>query len=103
MLIVLPTKFRRQRGKWVSPVAGPTNLVLEAASYDSVLMLVLLTFNQPVNTAGAVVAQFTVDDPVTHFNTFTAAGPVVAYGANGVQIHLLATGSPSGLSCYPKV
>jgi hypothetical protein len=54
------------------------------------LLLLLLTFNQPVNTSAAVATDFTVSDPVTHQQTYIGNGPFVAYGANGVQIHLLA-------------
>ena len=95
MLAFSAPRTRRRQPKIVVP-AGPVPLVLEAVSYDSVLMLILLTFNQPVNTTNGVVSQFIVNDPVTHNQTYAGAGPLVAYGANGIQIHLLASGSASG-------
>ena len=54
MLANPPPRVRRRQPNIVVPiVAAP--LVLKAASYDPNLLLLLMTFNQPVNTSAAVV------------------------------------------------
>jgi hypothetical protein len=97
MLIIPPPKFRvNRKPAKIVPKTGPAAVVLQAASYAPGLAIVTLTFDRPVVLGSVITSSIVVNDPVTQNEQFMGSGPAVAYGANGIQVALIFSGSTSG-------
>jgi hypothetical protein len=99
MLTVPPPQFRPNRRAPKAKAAArppvPVALTLVAASYDSVALTLLLTFDRAIDISGMDGSQISVDDQVEG-NRFLAEGSPTMSDPQSVLIELTYVGPASG-------
>jgi hypothetical protein len=89
----IPRKPFHRRARASNEQTPPAALTLVAASYDEVNLVLLLTFDRPVNISGFVGTAVMVGDPTYNHTAYdgTAAPPLLD-GPAVVRVFLAATG-----------
>ena len=91
-----PAKRRvRRKPKQVASSSAPVALNLVAATYEEVVS-VSLTFDRPIDIAGLVGGQITVDDGAVAGILYAGTGVATLTGPQTVRIELIEIGLSSG-------